>query len=109
MRTAQLSAVATLLLRALVERTGLGRDRILVGRFHSVDWQSLTFIGERHEIGLRLAGPDAATALAALRDGLVDAEWELGGHFVADIVIVADKSLADGSVAVDLEALTIRA
>ena len=109
MSAAQLSPAATQLLRALVERTGPDHDRIWIGRFHSVDWQSLTFIGERHEISLRLAGPDPAAALAALRDGLADAEWPLNGHFVADILIVAEKELPDGSVAVDLEALTIGA
>ena len=109
MRSAHLSAAATQLLRALVTRTGLEPDRIIIGRFRSVDWQSLTFIGERHEISLRLAGPDAGDALGRLSDGLGEAEWSLHGHVVAEILIVAEAQVGDGSVLVDLEALTLRA
>jgi len=72
-----------------------------------VDWQSLTFTGERHEISLRLAGPEAAPALARLRGRLAEVEWQLTGHIVADIVIVDEKVASDGSILVDLEALTI--
>jgi hypothetical protein len=102
-----LSAAAAQLLRSLVTRTGLGRDRIAVGRFRSVDWQSLTFIGERHEISLRLLGPDAGSALATLRRDLADAEWQLEGHVVADILIIRDCASDDGSILVELEALTL--
>jgi hypothetical protein len=72
-----------------------------------VDWQSLTFIGERHEISLRLLGPDADMALAKLRDGLADAECKLEGHVVADILIVREAASEDGSILVELEALTL--
>jgi hypothetical protein len=102
-----LSAPAAQLLRSLVTRTGLERDRITIGRFQSVDWQSLTFIGERHEISLRLLGPDADLALAKLRDGLADAEWKLEGHVVADILIVRELASDDGSILVEMEALTL--
>ena len=107
MSGAPLSAAAALLLRSLLARAGLDQDRILLSKFRSVDWQSLTFTGERHEIGLRLRGPGAAESLARLRDGLADAEWDLQGHVVADIVIVAARSANDGSIDVDLEALTL--
>lgn len=107
MKRSALSCAATQLLRALVARTGLDPDRILVGRFRSVDWQSLTFIGERHEISLRLSGPDPDAALAQLRRGLADAEWQLNGHVVADILIVGEKASGDGSIVVELEALTL--
>lgn len=88
-------------------RAGLDPDRILVGRFLSVDWQSLTFTGERHEISLRLAGPDPAAALARLRFGLAEVEWRLHGHVVAEVVIVGEKRHRDGSITVELEALTL--
>lgn len=104
-----LSAAARQLLRALTARSGLDADRISVGRFHSVDWQSLTFVGERHEITLKLGGPDVALAMARLRRGLDDAEWPMSGHVVADILIVAERASADGSVVIDLEALTLAA
>ncbi len=104
---APLSCAATLLLRSILARTGLDRDRFFIGRFRSVDWQSLTFIGERHEISLRLAGPDVGGALEQLRAGLAEAEWQLKGHVVADIVIVGEKTASDGSIMVEIEALTL--
>ena len=107
MRGRARSAAATQLLRSLVARSGLDEDRIVVGNLQSVDWQSLTFTGERHEIALRLSGPDARAALALLRDGLADAEWRLSGHVVADILIVGTTAQDDGSIVVEIEALTL--
>lgn len=104
---AALSPVAAQLLRALISRTGLDRDCVLVSAFRSVDWQSLTFTGERHEISLRIPGPNAADAVAMLRDGLADAEWPLRGHVVADIVATAERDAGDGAILIDLEALTL--
>ena len=101
------SAAAAALLRSLLARTGLDHNRIVVGRFHSIDWQSLTFTGERHEITLRIAGPDAARAHALLRDGLAEAEWALGRHVVAEILIVGEEVEPDGSIRVEIEALTL--
>jgi hypothetical protein len=45
-----MSPTASTLLRALLERAGAPRDRIVLTSVRSTDWQSLTFIGERHEI-----------------------------------------------------------
>jgi hypothetical protein len=104
---AVLSPAAAQLLRCLLSRLGLDRDSVLVSAFRSVDWQSLTFTGERHEISLRIPGPDSARAVALLRDGLADAEWPLRGHVVADIVIVAERDAGDGAILVDMEALTL--
>ena len=109
MRRVALSSAAGQLLRSLVARTGLDPNRIAIGHFHSFDWQSLTFTGERHEISLRLAGPDPAPALAQLRDGLAEAEWQLKGHLVADILIVGEKASSDGSLVINIEALTLTA
>lgn len=105
-----LSRAATGLIRALAARTGLDKDRIILIEARSVDWQSLTFIGERHEVSLRLPPPEAKVALAALIEGLEDAEFDLPGNLVVDIAMVGSpRTEADGSVLVDLEALTIRA
>jgi hypothetical protein len=104
---ATLSPVAAQLLRALMTRMQLGHDKLLVSTCRSVDWQSLTFTGERHEISLRVAARDAEAAVARLSCGLAEAEWNLRGHVVADIVIVAQRVEPDGAIAVDLEALTL--
>ncbi len=104
---ATLSPVAAQLLRSLIDRIGLPRECVLVSNCRSVDWQSLTFTGERHEISLRIAAPDAGAAVTRLSCGLADAEWSLRGHVVADIAIVAQRVEPDGAIAVDLEALTL--
>ncbi len=102
-----LSCAASQLLRALRNRSGLDVDEIIIGRFQSVDWQSLTFTGERHELLLRFAGADPAAALARLRHNLAAADWGLRGHVMADIVILDAKMVGDGSIEVAIEALTL--
>lgn len=104
---ATLSPVAAQLLRALMRRMNLSRERMVVSHCRSVDWQSLTFTGERHEISLRLVPPQAETAAILLRTGLAEAEWALRGHVVADILIVAERAEPDGAILIDLEALTL--
>lgn len=104
---AALSPAGAQLLRALLTRIGLPREQVLVAAFCSVDWQSLTFIGERHEISLCILGPDAASALSLLREGLSDVEWTMRGHVVADIAILDERDGSDGALLVDLEALTL--
>jgi hypothetical protein len=54
-----MSRAASALLRALLDRAGDQRARILLSEIHSVDWQSLTLAGERHQIRLRILGPNA--------------------------------------------------
>jgi hypothetical protein len=102
-----ISVSAAQLLRALVKRIALNMNRISIGRIRSVDWQSLTFTGERHEISLRLAGPDPHLALEALRVELRHAEWQLDGHIVAEILIVDEQVFDDGSITLEIEALTL--
>jgi hypothetical protein len=101
-----MSAAAAALLRALLNRTGVSRDRILLTDFRSTDWRSLTFEGERHEITLRLAGRDAATIAQTLLDGLEEADFPIPGHVLADIAIVRRQE-EDRSILVTIEALTI--
>lgn len=103
-----LSPAAAGLLRALVARAGIDRHRILLTEFRSVDWQSITFIGERHEMELRLPPPNAPRLAAILSDGLADAEFAIPGQIVADIGIERPPSHnRDGSVTLHIEALTI--
>lgn len=103
-----LSSAAAGLLRALIARAGINRDRILLTNFRSIDWQSLIFIGERHEMELRVPGPDANRLAELLTAGLADAEFSIPGQIVADIGL--ERPLAhhgDGSVSLYIEALTI--
>ena len=103
-----MSPAAAGLLRALLARAVVDRDRILLTEFRSVDWQSLTFIGERHEFELRVPGPDASVILSRILSGLEDSEFEIPGHLVADIAVVGEpRRQLDGSVTVALEALTL--
>jgi len=103
-----LSPAASALLRALVNRSEAERDRILLTEWQSTDWQSLTFVGERHHLTLRLCGPDASTTCARLTDGLAEAEFTLPGHLLADIAVIGSPADSpDGSLVVHLEALTI--
>ncbi|HYC95216.1 MAG TPA: hypothetical protein VEB39_05905 [Sphingomicrobium sp.] len=103
-----LSPAAAGLLRALIARAGINRDRILLTDFRSIDWQSLTFIGERHEMELRVPAPDATVLAARISDGLADAEFAIPGQIVADIGLERPPSHnRDGSVTLHIEALTI--
>jgi hypothetical protein len=103
-----LSPAAAGLLRALIARAGINRDRILLTDFRSADWQSLTFVGERHEMELRVPAPDAQSLAARIGDGLAEAEFAIPGQIVADIGLERPPSHnRDGSVTLHIEALTI--
>src|SRR5687768_12046762 len=103
-----LSPAAAGLLRALIRRAGIDHDRILLSDFRSTDWQSLTFIGERHEMELRIPSLGAALIAGRLTDGLPDAEFSVPGQIVADIGLErAPSHNRDGSVTLHIEALTI--
>lgn len=103
-----MSPAAAGLLRSLLARAGLDRDRILLTEFRSTDWQSLTFVGERHELRLRVVGADAESVARALVDNIAEAEFSLPGHFLADIEAVGEPSVqSDGSATLTLEALTV--
>lgn len=103
-----MSPAASGLLRALIGRAGVPRDRILLTNLRSVDWQSLTFTGERHQISLRIAGPHSDAIATRLTHGLEDAEFVIPGQIVADIAIIEGPELQrDGSTELSIEALTI--
>jgi hypothetical protein len=103
-----MSAAAAALLRASLNRAEVSRDRILLTKFHSVDWQSLTFVGERHEIELRIPGPASDQVARRLCDGLEDAEFSIPGQTVADVAVEGEPIAApDGSTTIAIEALTI--
>jgi hypothetical protein len=103
-----ISSAAAALLRALLARASVGRDRILLTDYRSTDWQSLTFVGERHEMRFRIPGPDAERMYRAVTGDLSDAEFTLGRQILADIAVFeAPTHEADGSISFGIEALTI--
>lgn len=103
-----LSPAAAGLLRSLLARAGVERDRILLTEFRSTDWQSLTFIGERHEMILRVPGPEAGRLADHLTRDLKEAEFAIPRQIVADIGLERPPIInADGSISLFIEALTI--
>ena len=104
-----MSPAAAGLLRSLLRRAGVERDRILLTEFRSTDWQSLTFIGEQHKIRLRIPAPEAAETAASLVNGIEDCEFSIGGHVVADIALDGEpRTNPDGSISLTIEALTVK-
>ena len=103
-----MSKSASALFRALLARGGAPRDRILLTHYSSTDWQSLTFVGERHRLGFRIPAPEAGAVALRITDGIEEAEFAIPGHIVADIEVVSPPTQGDdGSVTFELEALTI--
>lgn len=109
MKRLAMSRAAAGLLRAMLNRGTTQSDRILLTEVQSTDWQSLTFVGERHRFGLTISGTDAAVLFDRLTRGLSDAEFRIPGQIVADIgVETGPVSDGDGdSIAFTIEALTI--
>ena len=103
-----MSPAAASLLRALLARAGVERNRILLTEFRSTDWRSLTFAGERHRIDLRIPGPGAAAIARLLTHDLPEAEFAIPGQIVADIAV--DGAMVehpDGAISLTIEALTV--
>jgi hypothetical protein len=103
-----MSAAASNLLRAVIARARVRRNRILLMDVRSVEWQSLTFVGERHHFELRVPAPNSGEVVERLCNGLEDAEFRLPGLIVADITVCGEPARAsDGATSVTIEALTI--
>ena len=103
-----MSPAASALLRVLIARASVMRDRILLTDADSIDWQSLTFNGERHHIALRVTGPDSSQVTERMCAGLEDAEFSIPGLLVADIRTVGKpRRTPDGATELIIEALTI--
>jgi hypothetical protein len=103
-----ISPAASALFRALAGRAGVPRDRILLTEVQSIDWRSLTFTGERHQIALRVPGPQSREIVDRMCAGLSDAEFSSAGILVADIAVIgAPVRALDGSTELTIEALTI--
>ena len=68
-----MSRAGAALLRALLSRALVDHDRILLTEYRSTDWQSLTFVGERHTMHFRIPGPTADEIFARMTGDLSDA------------------------------------
>jgi hypothetical protein len=88
------------------------RDRILpfagfvVEETRSRRWASVTFQGARHEIAFRVEGDGAEAAAGRFLSGLDARSFELRGHLVADLSLVAAER-RPGLARIRLEALTV--
>ena len=103
-----MSQAAAGLLRALLARAGVDRDRILLSDFRSTDWRSLTFSGERHWMDLRIGGPGAREIAESLTRDIGEFEFLIPGHVVADIAVDGAAAQDEaGFVSVRIEALTV--
>jgi hypothetical protein len=103
-----MSAAASGLLRTLISRAGVPRDRILLMDAESVDWRSLTFAGERHRLELRIAGADSFSVMEQMCAGLEDCEFSISGVVVADVALAGSPTRSpDGSTCCTFEALTL--
>jgi len=107
MNRIQMSSAAAALLRALIGRARVTRDRILLTEAESVDWRSLTLTGERHVLQLRVPGPDSKSIVERMCAGLEDAEFSIPGVIVADITAGSPVPALDGSISITIEALTV--
>jgi hypothetical protein len=80
----------------------------LLTEVRTIEWQSLTFTGERHEISLRVPGPGSSQIVERMCAGLEDAEFSISGVVVADIGVAGEPSHGlDGSISLVVEALTV--
>jgi len=105
-----MSPAASRLLRGLSARSGAARENILLTEIRSTDWQSLTFDGQRHRIGLRIIGAHSGPFAERMIDRIEDVEFVIPGVIVADIhVAQAPARDHDGSTSLVIEALTLAA
>lgn len=114
---------ATRILREVENLVRLGEnDRekpiVVIEDIRSTDWASVTFVGQRHELDLRLAGEaDAvAAAMVQLADDLADHDIPIARHFIAEIRVIPAMAVAAGpfeppghvSLSLRVEALVLR-
>jgi hypothetical protein len=103
-----MSKAGAALLCAILARALVDRDRILLTEYRSTDWQSLTFLGERHEIRFRIPGPGAEGIFTRMIGDLTDAEFAIPKQIVADVVVYGAPARASATApSACIEALTI--
>ena len=68
---------------------------MVIEELRAFDWASITFVGQRHELDLRLDGDGdvVAAAMVRLGDELAAADIPMAGHFIAEIRVVQGARL----------------
>jgi hypothetical protein len=94
----------TALLRAIVNFMNF---EVSFEEIRSRSWASVTFTGARHEVALRMEGEGAGEVGDRFCANLSDAEFDLRGHILADISLIAHEALPEGGVRIRFEALTV--
>lgn len=69
-------------------------------------WASVTFQGARHELSFRLEGEGAEEAAGRFLSGLDARKFQLRGHLLADVSLVAEER-RPGFARIRLDALTV--
>ena len=101
-----LNDATTAFLRAV--RVTFGSFALTVEEIRSRSWASATFTGARHELSFRIEGEGAGAAADTFLATLSAAEFDLRGHILADIALVAEeRSESGGRVRISLEALSV--
>ena len=101
-----LNDATTAFLRAV--RVTLRTFDLTVEEIRSRSWASATFTGARHELSFRIEGEGAGAAADAFLATLSAAEFDLRGHILADIALVAEERSESGDrVRISLEALSV--
>jgi len=79
---------------------------LVIEELRARDWASLTLTGVRHELDMRLDGPGAAAALAAVAARLPDEAIQISGQLLAELLVEAGAADEHGT-ALTLYALII--
>ena len=104
-RSPPLTDAATVLLQAL--RIVFGAfDGFVLEEIRSRRWASVTFQGARHELDFRLEGEGAEEAAGRFLSGLDARNFDLRGHLLADVSLVAEER-RPGFARIRLDALTV--
>lgn len=78
----------------------------VIEEIRSRRWASVTFQGARHDLVFRLEGEGAEAAAGRFLSGLQARKFELRGHLLADLSLVAQER-RPGFARIRLEALTV--
>lgn len=82
--------------------SGAGEPRLVIECIETIDWASVTFVGKRHMLDLRLEGAGEAVtrAVERLAADLPEVDVEGAGWFLADAGLDNFEVVLDHSVAV---------